>query len=150
MLKALSLTEPYASLVVIGEKENETRSWQTHYRGLIAIQAAKNFPAWAKGLLRVSIFKETLAAHGFYSPQDFTLGAIIGTVEIVEMIRTDVILKSPTFSEKEDLFGDYSPNRWAWRLANPKKLKTPILCKGALSLWEVPADVERQILEQTV
>ena len=46
-MKALSLTQPWAELVVLGEKQWETRSWRTSHRGRIAIHAAKKFPAWA-------------------------------------------------------------------------------------------------------
>ena len=43
-MKALTLTQPWASLVAIGAKRIETRSWSTPYRGLLAIHAAKGFP----------------------------------------------------------------------------------------------------------
>lgn len=47
---ALSLTQPWASLVVLGEKQWETRSWPTKYRGELYIHAAKWFPTWAKDM----------------------------------------------------------------------------------------------------
>lgn len=40
-MKALSLTQPWASLVAVGAKRIETRSWRTSYRGPLAIHAAK-------------------------------------------------------------------------------------------------------------
>ena len=40
-MKALSLTQPWASLVADGRKTTETRSWLTHYRGPLAIHATK-------------------------------------------------------------------------------------------------------------
>lgn len=43
-MKALSLTQPWATLVAIGAKRLETRSWSTTYRGPLAIHAAKRFP----------------------------------------------------------------------------------------------------------
>ena len=44
-MKALTLTQPWASLVACGAKTIETRSWRTPYRGPVAIHAAKGFPA---------------------------------------------------------------------------------------------------------
>lgn len=38
-IKALSLTQPWATLVAIGAKKIETRSWQTPYRGRLAMLA---------------------------------------------------------------------------------------------------------------
>jgi hypothetical protein len=47
-MKALTLTQPWASLVAIGAKRIETRSWSTKYRGPIAIHAAKDMPRSAR------------------------------------------------------------------------------------------------------
>lgn len=43
-MKALSLHQPYASLVAVGVKSIETRSWATKYRGPLLIHAAKRRP----------------------------------------------------------------------------------------------------------
>ena len=39
-MKVLSLTEPYATLIKIGKKKIETRSWKTSYRGKLYIHAS--------------------------------------------------------------------------------------------------------------
>ena len=44
-MKMLTLHQPWASLVALGIKTIETRSWRTGYRGPLAIQAAKEKPA---------------------------------------------------------------------------------------------------------
>jgi len=41
-IKAISLWQPWASLVIGGHKQFETRSWRTRYRGLLAIHAARS------------------------------------------------------------------------------------------------------------
>lgn len=43
-MKALSLHQPWASLVALGVKTIETRSWATQYRGRLAIAASKRKP----------------------------------------------------------------------------------------------------------
>jgi hypothetical protein len=40
-MKVITLTQPWATLVAIGAKKIETRSWETLYRGPLAIHAAK-------------------------------------------------------------------------------------------------------------
>lgn len=45
-MKALTLHQPWASLVAIGAKTIETRSWRTSYRGPLAMHAAKRSPTW--------------------------------------------------------------------------------------------------------
>ena len=61
-MKALSLTQPWASLVVIGAKCYETRSWATNYRGPLAIHASKGFPVWAKQFAGSSPAVQAVAA----------------------------------------------------------------------------------------
>lgn len=43
-MKTLSLWQPWASLVALGIKTIETRSWSTKYRGPLAIHAARRRP----------------------------------------------------------------------------------------------------------
>lgn len=45
-IKAISLHQPWASLVAMGIKGVETRSWTTRYRGPLAIHASKNARPW--------------------------------------------------------------------------------------------------------
>ena len=49
-MKALSVTQPWATLIATGQKQIETRSWGTRYRGPLYIHAAKRFPAYASPL----------------------------------------------------------------------------------------------------
>jgi activating signal cointegrator 1 len=143
-MKALSLTQPWAQLVVLGEKQFETRSWCTRYRGLLAIQASKGFPGWAKDLLNARQFAQSLGLFGIN--KSLPLGAIVGMVELTNCIDASIVLGRLT--DKEITFGNWSPERWAWQLKNPEMLLNPIPCKGALGLWEVPAEIEQQIYEQ--
>ena len=144
-MKALSLTQPWAELVVLGEKQWETRSWKTERRGLIAVHASKNFPRWAKDLTETDpYFVSTL---GKYPITRIPIGAIVGTVEILKMESTNEL--RDFLGRKEIAFGDYQMDRWGWQLANPVKLDEPIPCRGALGLWEVPPEiVERLTINQ--
>lgn len=135
-MKCLSVTQPWGSLVVTGEKLVETRSWHTPYRGVIAIHAAQGFPRWAKELVTSEEFEPSLRAHGYRGPSSLPLGSIIGFARIVDCIPTEKALEQ--ISIKERNFGDYGPQRFAWLLADAKKLSVPTLCKGALGLWNVP------------
>ena len=133
-MKALSLTQPWAELVVLGEKQYETRSWSTRMTGLIAIHASKSFPKWAKDLTVNDPYYVT--GVGKYGTGRLALGAIVGVVEIVKMHRTQDVQHN--LGSKEIAFGDYGDDRWAWELLNPVKLVSPIPCRGALGLWEIP------------
>lgn len=43
-MKAITIRQPWAGLIAVGEKVYETRSWPTKYRGPIAIHAGKSDP----------------------------------------------------------------------------------------------------------
>ena len=139
---ALSLTQPYASLVVCGAKCIETRSWRTTYRGLLGIHAAKGFPRWARECCAEGHFRVALADVGIQSFTELPLGALLGTVELLDCVPTASIdLRG--IGDPECAFGDYGPKRWAWLLAEPRAFSQAIPMKGALSVWRVPSLVAR-------
>ncbi len=140
-MKALSFTQPYATLVAIGAKTIETRSWTTQYRGPLAIHAAKGFPNDAKELCFEEPFLSTLADAGIDRPGQLPLGAVLAIVQLIDCQR---ITTANRPGEPEASFGDYTPGRYAWVFRrNGRRLPVPIPVKGALGLWEwyAPADV---------
>ena len=137
-MKALSLTQPWATLVALGHKRIETRSWSTRFIGPIAIHAAKGFPSACR------LFAEEERAIGRV-PAQLPLGAVVAVVTVISCRFTVDV--APQLTPLERRLGDYSPGRYAWFLSDIQALREPVPCKGALGLWNVPADVERQILE---
>lgn len=138
-LRAISLTQPFASLVILLEKEYETRSWPTAVRGDVAIHAARNFPTWAQELCHTNpFFRDALARHGL-TVATLPLGDILGLIEWQSCQPTEIVRLK--LSEKELAFGDYDSGRYASRLANPRPCKQPIPARGSLGFWRVPAEI---------
>ena len=140
-MKALSLTQPWASLVACGAKRIETRSWSTAYRGPLAIHAAKAFPRDCRETAEFDFhFRRFLIeagyVHRFGGIDVSTLerGAIVATCRVVRCARTELIVSQ--ISDQERAFGDYSSGRWAWLLNDIVRLPEPITARGALGLWE--------------
>ena len=136
-MKALSLTQPWASLVALGHKQVETRSWRTAYRGRLAIHAAEGFPASAR------LVAEQERALGRL-PGRLCLGAIVAVATVTDCQRTEEV--AATLSGLERHLGDYTWGRFAWRLSDIVALPEPVGCKGALGLWAVPSEVADFIL----
>jgi activating signal cointegrator 1 len=159
-MRGLSLTQPWASLVALGAKKIETRSWSTPYRGLIAIHASKTFPGWAKEYCWQAPFLKHLrqkkAGHGDVRSviNDLPLQKIVAVAQLTDCLptTTGALLslhdQQPVKGSEEYAFGDYSAGRYMWLLSNVIALPEPIECKGALSLWEVPLEIENQINQQ--
>lgn len=139
-MKTLSLTQPWATLVAIGAKHFETRSWSTSYRGPIAIHASKRFPRDAIAICFEQPFGKVLHASGIVTPSELPLGAVIAIAELVDIQPTARILG--ILSDQEDAFGDYSPGRYAWHLTNVRKLPEPVPARGSLGLWDWAMPVE--------
>lgn len=151
-MKALTLTQPWATLVAIGAKRVETRSWQTSYRGPLAIHAAKGVGSVGgkrglDDLCTSDPFFGVLIDAGYRDGKPLPLGAIVATCELVDCVPTTYVKSVKVvqrghdrpawlWTVEEKAFGDYADGRWAWLLANIKMLPEPIPAKGALSLWE--------------
>jgi hypothetical protein len=58
------------------------------------------------------------------------------------------IQHGPLPGEPEQRFGNYAEGRYAWWLVDVQRLATPIPARGALSVWDVPTEVEAQIKRQ--
>jgi len=137
-MKALTLTQPWATLVAIGAKRIETRSWKTSYRGPLAIHAAKEFPKEARKFTTQPVCYESMRriarmemrANGWRA---YPLGCIIATCRLTNVLP---VVSLEPLSELERAFGDYSPGRFAWILQDVKPLPQPVPMKGALGLWE--------------
>lgn len=144
-MKAITLWQPWASLIQWGEKRYETRSWPTSYRGLLAIHAGKQ--ADTQKLLDCnSFYREAFARHGIPFNPPLPAGAVLCLVQLVDCCPTENVTRNalPGFgiSQKEQQFGDYSSGRFAWKLENVRVLDSPIQYRGAQGLWDWPVDVE--------
>ncbi len=117
-MRAISLWQPWASLVVFGYKKLETRHWDTDYRGPLAIHAAKH----KAGAIHVQCVRNDRIAYALnrMGHDYFTLprGVIIGKVELCNTfsIPSTWVTKFCEEHEEESDFGDYRPDRWAWYL----------------------------------
>ncbi len=133
-MKALTLTQPWASLVAVGAKRIETRSFRVSYRGPLAIHAAKGFPRDARDFSRC-IRLGVLFGEDYEYPR----GVVIATCRLLACVSTTELIGKSVYesnmTEQEALFGNYEPGRWGWMLGDIKPI-TPIEAKGALGLWE--------------
>lgn len=153
-MKALSILQPWATLIAIGAKKIETRSWPTNYRGPIAIHASKGFPRQAKDICFKEPFLTALCEGDVFpkdwitemeSPKDmFPLGAIIAIGNLHKV--GDIFLRKdgPTMVRGLELpmrspeleFGNFTPGRFGWCITGVYLLNDPIPAKGRLGLWD--------------
>lgn len=150
---ALTLTQPWATLVAIQAKVIETRSWSTPYRGAIAIHAAKGFPSEARQLVYAEPFRTVLRSIGVESFAQLPTATIIAVSTLAKCYRFgDDTLASVAqggrlgrWPEHEHAFGDFTAGRFGFLLENTIALATHVPARGMLSLWRIPRDVRTML-----
>lgn len=127
-MKAVTLWQPWASLIVVGAKRIETRNWATRYRGEIAIHAAQK---WNRELMAIAA--ECRCWTG--DPGLLPLGAVVATARLTDCLPTESPELAHILTEQEVRLGDYSAGRFAWVLEDVQPLPVPVFCSGAQGLW---------------
>jgi hypothetical protein len=135
-MKALTLWQPWASLVAAGRKSIETRGWSTRYRGNLLIHAAKESRRGSEDVLSLT---------GVSLPRPLPRGKVVAFA-VLDDCREGFIPEDPL----ERHFGHYGPGRWAWILRGVIPLERPIPWAGAQGLWEVPPELFRLACDQVL
>jgi len=143
-MKALSVIQPWATLIASGVKTIETRSWPTPYRGPLAIHASKWLQPNGRivnatvgeylALCHEEPFCSALTQGGIERVSQLPSGAVVAIARLVDVVRTDTL----DVDSYERAFGNYEPGRWAWRLADVRALPSPLPYRGQPGLWDWP------------
>ena len=121
MLKALSIRQPWASLIASGRKTLEVRTWRTSYRGPMVICA--------------STAPDVRAINWFEKP-DEPRGCTICLVDLIDVRRG-------TPEDEIDALCDPS-GYFVWVLKRPRRLEQ-VPVKGRLSVWEIDKRLVRVV-----
>ena len=152
-MKAISIKQPWASLIVNGIKDIENRTWATKYRGKVLIHASGTwfkYPENDRTLGNLFTDAQWDKIRENYDKNLYSIlepkaiidrlptSAIIGEVEIIDC----VINHESIWAEKNIIFQEEEKNDekyqiFNWVLANPIFYEKPITnIKGKLSFWE--------------
>lgn len=123
-MKALSIRQPWAWLIINGGKDIENRSWHTKFRGRFLVHAAKGMTRKEYAEAHYFAVKGGMLETPFELPsfEELNRGGIIGSVELVDSV-------------------DHSDSPWymgqkGFVLRNPEPMKFKPL-KGQLQFFEV-------------
>ena len=160
-MKAITLHQPWASLIACGLKTIETRDWPPPRAVVgerIAIHAGKRDPdswEWNDDI--------RLACE----PWDFDipLGVVVATARLAEVRKVTqnprvrrwepdyrYVLATSRISTldhreiKIDSFGDFSLGRWLWMLTDIQRIEPPVPARGRQRLWDWCPDMEEEIM----
>lgn len=123
-MKALSISQPYADLIINGKKTIELRTWNTKFRGEFLVHAP------------IGIKKDACKRLGIkYS--NLRTGVILGKVEIHDVKKYVSLKELKEDYKKHFAIEDFFHHRYGFLLRNPQSLRVPIPCKGSLGFFEV-------------
>ena len=115
-MKALSLWQPWASLIYDGRKTIETRHWEMFHRGPLAIHAAKK------------IDKDACEEFG-YDWRTIPRGAMLCIVSVRDCVRFPSPLAPP------DAYGDFYEGRYGILMTMLQRFPEPIVTTGRQGIW---------------
>lgn len=175
-MRALTIRQPWASLIAVGEKGIETRSFPTTYRGTVLIHASKSATREEREIEQLDVFRTAL--HGDVDPEQDALdaplprGVVVAVATLVGCVPMETLrpfvasiasrramfsgrvagsteeFVSCTVGRNELRFGDFSDGRYGWLFDNVQALSSPVPADGRLQLWTPPSDVALRALAQ--
>jgi activating signal cointegrator 1 len=137
-MKAISLWQPWASLWCSTRKVHETRHWRCSHRGWLLVHAAKRFETVdLHDQLRLILDGE----FGDRWSKDLPTGALIGMVNVVDCLPTQMLNGDSAASDDDRECGDFGPGRFAWKRDEFRLFDQPIAYRGKQGIFTVPNDV---------
>lgn len=136
-MKALTISQPFASLIASGEKWVENRSWFCRHRGPLAIHAGKGTQYLTRTQLR-----------------RFPTGAVVAVADVVACLLLETaregtaravqprevqLLEAAGLTLEELLAHEHAEGPYCIVLANVRRLAEPVPCRGKQGLWDWPA-----------
>jgi len=151
-MKAITIMQPFATLITIGEKHFKTVNWKTDYRGDLLIHAGKGKKYTY--LEDKEPFKSILEHYGYnkitngWFPNSIPEGRIIAKVTLIDCVQitkqTDfsVTLEDGTkIKDNEFIFDSYTVGKYILKLANIKKLDCGVWWNGRQKLWNIDESI---------
>lgn len=140
-MRALTVCQPYAHLIMTGEKRVENRTWATKYRGRMYIHAGRSRD-W---LDAQCIPGATDVRAVYYNGARLAFGAVVGIVTLIDCVNYDDVGKGIHDKAHPWLAADkHSSGPWCWIFAEHPTPVGPWPWKGAQGLFDIhPNSLDR-------
>lgn len=130
-MRAISLWQPWASLWLTDRKVHETRHWDTKFRGLLLVHAARTREGLGSHECAYEVERAKLCGM-------LPLGYFIGVVNLIGtgMIGAGVGKIQPRH-DADLACGNWAAGRYAWERRDICKFEFPIAARGRQGFWNV-------------
>lgn len=138
-MKAISIWNPFAMMIVRGFKVFETRTWPAPHSIIgkrIAIASTRTIRPEQRSYFNAPEFRHFYDALGLPDRiEDMPNGFVLGTVKVTGVeVMTEEFLDE--VSLEEQAYGYWEPGNYAWRLEEPEAFDVPIAVRGSQGLYE--------------
>jgi len=134
-VRAVTLWQPFASLIACGAKRFETRSWcpPKPFGYLVAVHAGKYFPAKLQYTAEWPLMVQALRRDGIKGRAELPKMAILCVCRLTGVLPTETA--AHVVSDMDRACGDYTSGRFAWRLDLIHRMDPPVPFRGKRNLW---------------
>lgn len=132
-MKALTVCQPYAELIVRGLKPIENRTWPTSYRGPLVIHAGKS--------------REWMDDGDIEAYPSMAFGAAVGVARLVACLPLMYPADGPNWPERWKALSqhEHANGPWCWVLEDVRRFAEPIPFRGAQGLWDFTAPISVEV-----
>jgi len=123
-MKCLSVSQPFANLIIQGKKTIELRRWNTSFRGEFLIHAPLTIRKDDCKRLKINA-------------KNLVTGAIVGMAELYDVKKYKSSSELRLDSKKHLASKNFLSSRYSFLLKNAKPFRIPIPFKGKLGFFEV-------------
>ena len=147
-MNAITLHQPWASLMALGYKQIETRGWPAPAHAIgqpIAIHAGKEWNDTLRGQCGLQPFSWCLLGeqHYFAIPQEdedalyeaLPRSAVLAVGTLASCRQVTARQHPPPDGTYEWYFGAYGYGRWMWWIKDIRMLAQPAKASGARGVW---------------
>ena len=136
MIRALSLQQPWADVVLRHGKMVENRKWKTNYRGIFLIHASKTYDKEGESFIR-SVLPDINLDSLRIAPR----GYIVGAATLIDCVQASSIplLENSTYRSP------WALGPWCFLLDCILSFNEPVPCRGMLNFFPPPLEAYKAL-----
>ena len=142
-MKAITLHQPWASLISFGAKHIETRSWYSPYRGPLAIHAGRVSDRETTLMVLNDPLVSDYLNRNAIEWWNFPTGSIVAVVNMVDCRPTEDLIHN--IDDLEFACGNFSRRRFGFVFEDIELVDPDVRCRGWQKLWNVPEQIVERI-----
>jgi hypothetical protein len=132
LIKALSVRQPWAELILSGRKRIEVRGWSVTYRGPVWLHAGQ---------------REDIEAEQHFGLTELFTGGFVGLVLLLDILPFSAD-RWEKWRSQHCVLGPAPAKAFAWMLSDPRRLIPPLPAAGRLHLFDVNEEMDRLLRER--